>query len=278
MKRFLSRAAVLSGAAIISTMTFTSAQIRSAEDGEALQRRLEEQAIRLPARSGESSSDSNRTRAAALRTDTARMVQRAPNLSALREDLRITRAADEERSRESLRALSAPSARGPGDFAAAGPPPPGIRALAADRLANVEREEIERVLLPVLIPAHPDVRDKIKVYGMANIYTATAEIDANASLSVTGTCNRVVGGDPEIAAFRKRLAAKPQRRTGTGAAYHISRNDFGVDLSFSKFGCGYVMTVECSAPADDTRCAEDKYITGLADSMILANPELAEEE
>ena len=281
MQCLLSRAAALCGAVIISTVTFSSAQVRPPEDGEALQRRLEEKAIRLPARPAESNADSNNARALSLRADTARTVLRRPDLSALREDLRITRAADAERNRESLRALSAPSARGPGDFAAASsppPPPPGIRALAADRLANVEREEVERVLLPVLIPAHPDVRDKIKVYGMENVYTATADIDANASLSVTGTCNRVVGGDPEIAAFRKRLAARPQRRTGTGAAYHISRNDFGVDLSFSKFGCGYVMTIECSAPADDTRCAEDEYITSLADSMILANPELAEEE
>ena len=281
MKCLLSRAAALCGAVIISTVTFSSAQVRTPEDGEALQRSLKEKAIRLPARPAESNADSNAARALSLRADTARTLLRRPDLAALREDLRIARAADAERNRESLRALSAPSARGPSDFAAAGPPPPpppGIRALAADRLASVEREEVERVLLPVLIPAHPDVRDKIKVYGMENVYTATADIDVNASLSVTGTCNRVVGGDPEIAAFRKRLAARPQRRTGTGAAYHISRNDFGVDLSFSKFGCGYVMTVECASPADDIRCAEDDYITGLADSMILANPELAEEE
>jgi hypothetical protein len=35
------------------------------------------------------------------------------------------------------------------------------------------------------------------------------------------------------------------------------------------------MTIECGDPAADARCAADDYITGLADSMILANPELA---
>lgn len=276
MKRFLLLAAGLASAGAIGAY----AQTRTAEDGEALQRDLKAKAIRLPARENDEAAVA---RTAAPPAEVARMIQRRPNLSAVREDLRAARAADAERRQEQFGALSAQTAQrpsGPDSFAAGPPPPPppGIRAVAADRLANVQREEIERVLVPVLIPAHADVRDKIKVYGMPNVYTATADIDANAHLSITGTCNRVIGGDPDMAAFRKRLAERPTRRTGTGAAYHISRNDFGVDLSFSKFGCGYVMTVECSLPAYDIRCSEDDYITGLADSMILANPELADGE
>lgn len=276
MKRFLLLAATsIAGMAAYGAI----AQTRTAEDAEALQRSLQEKAVRIPARSEEATA----ARSLAAPAGVARMVQRRPDMTALREDLRVSREADTQRRRESLSSVAAPSSRtlsGARDLAVGPPPPPppGIRPVAADRLPNVQPEEIERVLIPVLIPAHSDVRDKIKVYGMPNVYTATAEIDANASLSITGTCNRVVGGDPEIAAFRKRLAAGPRRRSGTGAAYHISRNDFGVDLSFSKFGCGYVMTVECSSPANDVRCAEDDYITGLADSMILANPELADGE
>ena len=113
---------------------------------------------------------------------------------------------------------------------------------------------------------------------MRNVYTATADIDAEASFSMTGTCNRVIGGDPDVVAFRKRLAEAPRRLPGTNAEYHISRNDFGVDLSFSKFGCGYVMTIECGDPSEDARCSGDDYITRLAQSLILANPELAEGE
>ena len=154
-------------------------------------------------------------------------------------------------------------------------PPPGLRSLSPDRLAGIEREESDRVLVPLLLPAHPDIRDRLKLYGMENVYTATAEIDEHASLSISGTCNRVIGGDPRVVEFRKRLSARPRRLGGTGAAYHISRNDFGVDLSFSKFGCGYVMNIECGNPADDQRCAGDTYITALAESMILANPERA---
>ncbi|WP_425410804.1 hypothetical protein [Hyphococcus sp.] len=204
------------------------------------------------------------------RSNRAETIQRAPNLIELRADLRRTQAADAERPtlREQLsgsQALTAP----------AGPPPPGIRAMSANNMRNTDQSEINRARIPVLIPADPSIRDKIKVYGMENVYTATAIIDAQASLSITGTCNRVIGGDPDIVEFRKRLAEQPRRLSGIGASYHISRNDFGVDLSFSKFGCGYVMTIECNDPSTDSRCASDNYVIGLADSMVLANPELA---
>ena len=236
------------------------AQTRSAEDGEKLQQSLREKAVRLPAR--ETDADNKETssrRASAL--------PRQPNWAEVRADLERTTGEDAQRqpSQQTFSRVQTQAAA----------PPPGLRALAADRLASAEGAEVDRVLIPLLLPAHPDIRDKLKVYGMENIYTATADIDENASLSLTGTCNRVIGGDPRVVQFRKRLAEKPQRLSGTGAAFHISRNDFGVDLSFSKFGCGYVLNIECGNPADDQRCASDAYITSLANSMILANPERA---
>ena len=237
------------------------AQTRSAEDGEALQQTLQEKALRIPARpTATAASKEDQSRA-------ARPLPRQPNWAEVRADLERTAGEDaqQQTSQQTLsRAQTRPVA-----------PPPGLRALTANRLANVERAEVDRVLIPLLLPAHPDIRDKLKVYGMENVYTATAAIDENASLSITGTCNRVIGGDPRVVEFRKRLAEKPRRLSGTGAEYHISRNDYGVDLSFSKFGCGYVMNIECGNPADDQRCAADAYVGSLAESMLLANPERA---
>lgn len=215
------------------------------------------------------------------RSARAQTVKREPDLAALREDLRQTSAEDQanpqrlqQQPQFDQRALT--NARG---FTTAPqtppPPPPGLRPMAASRMQNVDAREVERVRVPVLIPAADEVRNTVKVYGLENAYTATALLSGGASLSISGTCNRVVGGDPDVAAFRKRLAEQAPRLAGANAAYHISRNDFGVDLSFSRFGCGYVMTVECDDPTDDPRCAADDYITGLAQSMILANPELA---
>lgn len=237
---------------------------------EALRESLRAKAKRIPARN----------LAAALRAasdqrdDRARTVAGRPDLEALRADLKRTEAEDAERS-AATGELSVTQTRSVTRRTAAPPPPPGLRPLAAANLRSADEDEVARVRIPVLLPADATIRDRIKVYGMENVYTATARIDAEASLLISGTCNRVVGGDPDVVAFRQRLAETPKRLAGTGASYQISRNDFGVDLSFAKFGCGYVMTIECGDPGADARCAADDYIISLAESMILANPELA---
>ncbi len=233
-----------------------------------LKEQLRAKAKRIPARNLAAALRASRDE----RDDRARTISGGPDLDALREDLKRTDAEDAERAAASNddtsnRTFSA-ARRAP-------PPPPGIRRLAASRLKSTQEDEVARARIPVLLPADPAIRDQIKVYGMENIYTATARIDAESSLTISGTCNRVIGGDPDVVAFRKRLAEGPKRLAGTGASYQISRNDFGVDLSFAKFGCGYVMTIECGDPGADPRCAADEYISGLAESMILANPELA---
>lgn len=246
----------------LALTVYAYAQTRSADDGDALQQSLQEKAVRIPARPpATDASKENQSRA-------ARPSPRQPNWAEVRADLERTAGEDAQQQQSSQQTISRAQTR---PIA----PPPGLRPLAANRLASVEPAEVDRVLIPLLLPAHPDIRDKLKVYGMENVYTATAAIDEIASLSITGTCNRVIGGDPRVVEFRKRLAAKPRRLRGTSAAYHISRNDYGVDLSFSKFGCGYVMNIECGNPADDQRCAADAYVTALAESMILANPERA---
>lgn len=267
MKKFILAAAL---ALVVGAV---AAQERSApppdsEEGRALQERLKERAQRIPARGLAAALRAAREGRAAR----ARVVAGGPDLAALRAALESTEREDAAQQRAPLQSLAAgPGARrGPPS-----PPSPGLRTLDPENLPRVAQAEVDRVLIPVLLPAHPDVRDKIRVYGQQNAYTATAQIDAEANLSISGTCHRVIGGDPDIVAFRKRLAENPPRLPGTNAEYHISRNDFGVDISFAKFGCGYVMTIECGNPAEDERCAQDDYIVGLADSMILANPALA---
>ncbi|GJL90383.1 hypothetical protein [Hyphococcus sp.] len=243
-------------------------QAEKTPEPQLLKERLRAQAKRIPARNLAAALRASRDE----RDDRARTISGGPDLDALRDDLKRSDAEDAERAATSNDETSNQS------FSAARrapPPPPGIRRLAASRLKSTQKDEVARVRIPVLLPANPAIRDRIKVYGMENVYTATAKIDAEASLTISGTCNRVIGGDPDIVAFRKRLAEGPKRLAGTGASYQISRNDFGVDLSFAKFGCGYVMTIECGDPGADLRCTADDYISGLAESMILANPELA---
>ncbi len=252
----------------LSTMASAAlAQTAAPPDADAVQRELEAKAIRIPA------SDL----AAALkasddgRSDRARLVPRKPDWEAVRAELARTSADDETRDNETGIDQRRPPVRGNRPP----PPPSGLRALAAERLPRTDRGETDIVLIPLLAPAHPDVRDNLKVYGQENTYTAVSKIDNEASLSISGVCNRVIGGAPNLVSLRKRMAEGPPRLTALRARYNISRNEFGVDLSFSKFGCGYVITIECGDTDNDERCTEDQYISRLADSMILINPERA---
>ncbi|WP_411819074.1 hypothetical protein ABFZ85_08635 [Hyphococcus formosus] len=227
-----------------------------------IQRTLREKAKRIPRRGLASALRAGSDE----RANRAETIVRAPDIQEIRDSLNATREADLATQTDTLAATRAITAL---------PPIKGIRAVANERLKAADRRELIDVRVPVLIPGSLEFADRMKLYGMKNVYTASASIDTEASLMISGTCNRVIGGDPDIVEARKRLSVAPRRLEGTNAAYHISRNDFGVDLSFSKFGCGYVVTIECGDPAADPRCSGDEYITGLAESMFLANPELA---
>ncbi len=268
----VSKRILLAGAGLIAASA-AIAQSDNEDRGEELQRELEDRAIRVPIAppgAADEAAETQRARSApAPRAVPSQLVRRPPNWSEVREDLQDARERDTaEAAQEAPQQTQDPTR--------ALPPPskPGLRAAAQDMRAKLQQAEVDRVLIPLLIPAA--LRDEIKIYGMRNVYTATTGLDQNASISISGSCNRIIGGDPDVVEARRRLAEAPPRLPGLGADYYISRNDFGVDLSFSKFGCGYVMTIECNNPSADPRCAADEYITELADSMVLANPELAE--
>ena len=188
--------AFLNAPAIAQTATETQDETQ----GEALQRELEEKAIRIP----ESGLAAALQARADGRSDRAQTERRLPNWEEVREELARTN--DEDATRDTTQnneiILSAPN--GPP------PPPPGIRAFAAERLPRTSAQEVDRVAVPVLAPAHPDVRNKLKVYGLQNAYTASAAIDQGANLSISGTCDRIIGGPPPVKDARRRLAlARP---------------------------------------------------------------------
>ncbi len=258
----------LSTIGVVIASSIVHAQTTTVVDNDALQQSLEEKAQRIPA------SDL----AAALsagsggRSDRARMVRVRPDWAAVRADLERTIAEDAERETSGENdIINRPTRR----LLAPPPPPPGLRAFAANRLAGVVQGEVDIVTIPVLAPAHPDIRDNIKIYGQENTYTAAGDIDQDAHFSMSGACDRVTGGAPSLMELRRRLSEGPPILAGLRADYHISRNEFGVDLSFSKFGCGYVMTIECNEPDTDERCTDDRYPTLMARSMMLINPERA---
>jgi hypothetical protein len=151
--------------------------------------------------------------------------------------------------------------------------PPGVRAAAAENFKNVIVSEVNVTRLPVLAPEGARIAQTIKVYSLGDSYSATAEVEDGVAMRMSGARKKIVVGDLKSA--RTRITAMRQERKSLASLetpYLISRSESSTDLTFAKFGAGYVLSIMCDDPAD-TRCAGDAFIESLASNIILMNPE-----
>jgi hypothetical protein len=151
-------------------------------------------------------------------------------------------------------------------------PSRGLRKMTPKSLPRVKALEIERPGLPVLVPGTPEVLESVQVFGQENSYSAIADGGEGVAIRISGSRKKVVVGSPPVVRrrleeFRSEKKSLPQ----FGARYLITRSDGVTDLSFSRWGCGYIISVMCDDPYTDARCAEDDFITELASSLVLLN-------
>lgn len=157
--------------------------------------------------------------------------------------------------------------------AAATARPAGMRAAAADQYEYVEVREVNVTRLPLLVPEGERIRQTLKIYSQGDTYSAVAEVEDGVSMRMSGARKKIVVGDEKSAQARiKAMRADQEMLASVDAPYLIARSDSSTDLSFSKFGAGYVLSIMCDDPADP-RCAEDAFIINLASNFSLLNPE-----
>lgn len=152
--------------------------------------------------------------------------------------------------------------------------PPGMRAARLENFRAVRAVEVNSAQVPVLAPEGDRIAATLKVYAQGDSYSATAEVADGVSMRLSGARRKLVLGDAK-AARDKFAAMRREQRTleSIGAPYLITRSDSATDLSFSKFGAGYVLSLICDEPDADARCLGDDFIVGLASNLILLNPE-----
>ncbi len=156
---------------------------------------------------------------------------------------------------------------------ATGRRPPGVRAAAPESFENVVVREVNLTRLPVLAPEGARIRQTLRVYSLGDSYSATAEVDDGVAMRISGARRKIVVGDQASARTRiKAMRAEQKTLPSLETPYLISRSESSTDLSFAKFGAGYVLSLMCDDPAD-TRCSDDAFIVGLASDMSLLNPE-----
>ncbi|NNE40947.1 MAG: hypothetical protein HKN14_08515 [Marinicaulis sp.] len=270
MRTFFLASAIFSIGAFAALAQADQTDLDSSRADE-LQRSLEAKAVRIP----RSSLAAALSAPSGGRSDKETTRRFRPDWNAVREDLDRTAAedGDNEGSSDETTLPTGEIRRLPGPLS----PRPGLRARAPEQMQRVARAEVDGVTIPVLTPANPEVRDKLKMYGQPNAFTASGAIDDAAMVSISGACDRVVGGAPPVRDLRRRLSERLPTLPGLRADYQISRSEFSTDLTFAKFGCGYVISIECTDADADERCTGDDYIIKLAQSMWVLNAERAGE-
>ena len=150
---------------------------------------------------------------------------------------------------------------------------PGMRAAEASSFKYVVVSEVNTARLPVLAPDSPRINATMRVYSQGDSYSATAEVDDGVFMRMSGARKKIVVGDQKSARTRiASMRAEQKTLMSVDAPYLVSRSESSTDLSFSKFGAGYVLSLMCDEPSD-VRCAEDAYIVALASNMTLLNAE-----
>jgi hypothetical protein len=152
--------------------------------------------------------------------------------------------------------------------------PPGMRAASAENFKTLRAVEVNRAQVPVLVPEGGEIAATLKVYAQGDSYSATAEVAGGLAMRMSGAKKKLVLGDAK-AARAKFSAMRRQEKAlaSVDAQYLITRSDSATDLSFSKFGAGYVLSLMCDEPDTDVRCTGDDFIVALASNLLLLNPE-----
>ena len=154
---------------------------------------------------------------------------------------------------------------------------PGLRSVQPEQLENfkaLDDREVRRTRVPVLVPVTDRTADATRIFARPNAYTAVIDLGDGARIEFIGTPMRVVTPDAEIAKFRVSERRRLRKRLeALDANYVVSEHEQGIDLSFSKFNVAYMISVYCDKPDTDDRCAQENYITSLASSVALLNPQ-----
>lgn len=151
--------------------------------------------------------------------------------------------------------------------------PPGLRAALSENFKNVVVREVNVTRLPVLAPEGGLIAQTLKIYSLGDAYSATAEVESGVAMRMSGSRKKIVVGDLKSARTRIASMRNEQKALASmDAPYLVTRSESSTDLTFAKFGAGYVLSIMCDDSADP-RCAEDAFIVNLASNIILMNPE-----
>lgn len=130
----------------------------------------------------------------------------------------------------------------------------------------IAQEQRVTPTMPVLLPADETLIRSVRLLIEPNSYSASGDIGgANVTVYGTHVFRRRAADDPVT-----RAAAAPRETLANGVQVRVTTAESGIDLTFTRWGAAYLISVECEDPTMDRRCSDPGFIKSLAEKMAVA--------
>ncbi len=130
----------------------------------------------------------------------------------------------------------------------------------------IVREKDVTPTLPVLLPAEPALIRSVRVMIEPNSYSATSDIGrANVTIYGTHVFRKRAADDP----IARAAAAAPRETLSNGVRVRVSTAEAGINLTFTRWGAAYLISIECGNGDGDARCSKADFIKSLAEKMAI---------
>jgi hypothetical protein len=123
--------------------------------------------------------------------------------------------------------------------------------------------------LPMLLPFDQQIAAtaSVALFPREHSYAASMRMP-KVTIEVHGERRAMVlkENDPLLRVIQSKNVA---RLAGADVPYALDRTEGGYDLTFSRFGAAYLVSIECYNPETDERCTKPDYIRSLGEKMGL---------
>lgn len=128
----------------------------------------------------------------------------------------------------------------------------------------IVREKEVVPTLPVLLPVEPALMRSVRVFFEPNSYSASGDIGrANVTIYGTHVFRKRAPDDP----IARAAAAAPRETLPNGVQVRVTTAEAGINLTFTRWGAAYLISIECEDINRDARCSDPDYIKSLAENM-----------
>jgi hypothetical protein len=123
--------------------------------------------------------------------------------------------------------------------------------------------------LPMLLPFDQEIAAKaaVNLFPRPHSYAASMRM-GEITIEVHGDRRALVldKNDPMLRVVQSKNVA---RLAGADVPFALDRTEGGYDLTFSRFGAAYLVSIECFNPETDQRCTKPNFVKLLGERMGL---------